>query len=311
MKKLAVALGAALVIAGVAAIHLGQQLHAQREQNASAMTRVTALESAHPAGAMAVPAINDGTRTAAPVTAVAQPGPAAAAPGARNQSPGRGADPLRALAEQLQNSPEGREFQRVMMRQTLEDEFPNLAKDLNLSPDKAGKLLDLLAKQRLDLAAEGLGQMRGGTQDRAARAEMARKREEQARAFQAELKSLLGDSYSKWNDYESAAADSRRQEYTRMGTQRLRDAITAGGPPLTDAQFQYLNSAITAEQKRIDQETRSVQQQMQRLPETNRRLVEVAAAHLNPQQLDRYRRYLQQQQEMMSAIDAMGAFDDE
>jgi hypothetical protein len=315
MKKVAIALGAALVIAGVVATYLGQELRTQREQNSTAIARVTALENRNSTGSMAAVPVGDGVQAAALIPATAAPnalsGPGATASAGRGQSVSGDADPLAQMIEQMRNSPEGQQLQRMMMRQMLEEQFPSLAKDMNLNPEKAEKLLDLLAKRRAEEAMDILGGERGGKQDRAARADQARIEAERARAYEAELKALLGDRYLGWNEYESAAMDRRREEYTRMGREQMRAAITAGGSPLTDAQFAYLNTALTAEQNRIEQETTSVQQQMQRLPETNRRLVTVAAAHLNPQQLDGFRRYLQQQQEAMSTIDAMGALPDD
>jgi hypothetical protein len=105
----------------------------------------------------------------------------------------------------------------------------------------------------------------------------------------------------------------QQQEHARVEREELRHAITADGAPLTDPQFELLDAAITAEQKRIDKEfsAMSLKQQTQRRPDTSRRLADVAAPHLNPQQLDRYRRYLQQQQDEMTAMDAMVAFPDD
>lgn len=311
MKKLAMGLGASLVVVGFAAMHLRQELHAQREENAAGMVRVAALESAYSTGSIAARPATDGIQTGALIPATAAHAePVPAAPAGHDQSAARNVDPLRAQLEQLQNNPQFLDMQRMMMRQMLEEEFPDLAKEFHLSKEKAGKLLDLLAKQRMDLAADSMSQMRGGDQDRAAREERERNRVQKEKAFEAELKALLGDDYAKWDKYEGAASQRQRDEYVRMEREELRHALNADGAPLTGPQFEQLHAAITAEQGRIDRESGglSLKQHMQRLPEFNRRLVDVAASHLNPQQLDRYRNYLQEQQEMMSDMDAMGAF---
>jgi hypothetical protein len=304
MNKLATALGALLVAIGIAAIFLWQEVRAQRAQNAAGMTHLAALESRHPDPA-AQPDHGSPTATAQVAVTTANAGQA---PAPRDPSASRGVNPLLAQVAQMRNSPEGQEYQRIMLRQRLDEEYADVAKQMNLSPDKVAKLLDLLVKRRMDLAADSSSQQSRGPQDRAARAELTRIRAERERAFEAELKYLLGDSYPKWPEYQSAAAERQQEGYIRMAKEDLRHAISSGNSPLTDAQFAYLDSAITAEQNRIDQESRgmNMQQQLQRLPETNRRLVEVAAAHLNPQQLDRYRRYLEQQQGMMSAIETLG-----
>jgi hypothetical protein len=313
MKKLAMVLGAMLVVAGVAAIYLWQELRSQHERNSEAMARVTMLESASPAGPVGAPSLSEGTQAASSPALVTQAGPAAPISTARKPASGSTVDPMMALVDQIRNSPQGQEFQRVMTRQMLEDKFPNLAKDMNLSKEKAGKLLDLLARRDLDRTLDMLDQSRGAKLDRAARDELARSSADRQRAFDAELKALLGDNHSKWNEYESAATNRQRDGYIRAAKEELRNAISSGGVPLTDAQFTYLDSAITAEQNRIDKEFMglTMQQQMQRLPEANGRLVQVASSHLNPQQLEGYKRYLQQQESMMGAMDTMGVFSDD
>ncbi len=301
MKKLATGLGVTLVIIGIAAVYLWRELDTQRQLNAAAVTRVTALESMHPAESVVASGVAGMQAAAVMPAPAAQAGQVSTAPAARGQSASRSANPLLAQAGQLRNSPEGREFQRVMMRQMLEQQYPDLAKTMNLSPENAGKLLDLLVKQRIDLAADRLSLQPGE--------EMARSLARKEQAYEAELSAMLGSSYTKWQEYQRTAMERQQAEYARVEREDMRNAISSGNAPLTDAQFQYLDSALAAEQKRIDQESRgmSLQQQLQRMPETNRRLAEVAAAHLNPQQLDRYKRYLEQQEEMAHAIDAMGA----
>lgn len=313
MKKLAIALGAVLVAAGVAAMHLGQELRAQREQNSVALAHLTALEAGNASGSMVTAPVEVGTQGA---TQIATPGAvsnalleqaAAASPG-RAQTGSGAESALKQMADKIRSSPEGQELQRMMMRQSLEEEFPNLAKDMHLTPEKVGKLLDLLTRRRMENVMDGLGGDRG-PKDRAAREELARARAERNLASEAELKALLGDNYPNWNAYEQAAQDRRREEYTRAGKEQLRSAIESGGNPLTDIQFRSLDSALDAEQKRIDQATTSIQQQMQQLPESNRRLLEVAKMHLNPQQLEGYRSYLKQLEDMMQMVGSMGLDD--
>jgi hypothetical protein len=310
MKKLAIVLGATLMVVGIAGMHLWQELRAQREQNRTEIARVTALESEHSKDLGVAQPASGGLQAATWNHATAtQTEQHSAVPATRDQSATRNGNPLRAQMEQLQNNPQFQEMQRIMLRQMLEEEFPDVAKDFHLSKEKAGKLLDLLAKQRMDLVADSMGLQRNGNPDRAAREEQQRRSAERGKAFEAELKALLGDDYAKWDEYEDAASERQQEEYALMAKEDFRHAITADGALLTDPQFEHLNAAIAAEQRRIERESGvlTLRQHMQRLPEFNRRLVDVAAPHLNLQQLDRYRRYLQEQQEMMSDMDEMGA----
>jgi hypothetical protein len=303
MKKLATALGMVLILVGTMSVLLWRQLEAERARNAEALIHVTALESM---AADHVAATPGGAGAEAPVelSAATPSGPGPGTLAAAGQSSPRGSNPLAAQIEQLRNSAEGREFQQIMMRRMLEEQYPDLAKELDLSPEKAGKLLDLLAKQRADLGSDLLGQQTGGAGDRAAREESARALARKEQAYEGELATLLGDSYKKFKEYQDEAASRQRAQYARQETESLRKAIDSGGAPLTDAQFQYLNSALASEQKRIDATSGglNMQQQVQRMAEDNRRLVEVAAAHLNPQQLERYKRYLEQRAEMVGAM---------
>jgi hypothetical protein len=302
MKKLATALGMLLILVGTMSILLWRQLETERARNAETLLHVTALESM-PADYVAATPGGAGAEAPVALSAVTPSDAGPGTPAAAGQSSPRGSNPLVAQMEQLRNSAEGREFQRVMMRRMLEEQYPDLAKELDLSPEKAGKLLDLLAKQRADLGSDLLGQV-GGAGDPAAREESARALARKEQAYEAELATLLGDTYQKFKQYQDESASRQRAQYARQETESLRNAIDAGGAPLTDAQFQYLNSALASEQKRIDATSRglNMQQQVQRMAEDNRRLVEVAAAHLNPQQLDRYKRYLQQRAEMAGAM---------
>jgi hypothetical protein len=309
MKKLAIALGGMLVVLSATAAYLWREAAAQHDQNVEAAARFSAAELAQSSGSSMQPSaqgLPDAVMTSATAPGnAAQVETAAAASAAHGRPAAAGTNPLAEAMKQLQNSPEAREMSRIMARQRLEDEYEDLAKEMNLSPDKAGKVLDLLARRQVEQGADMLNTSRG-PQDRAAREQNARAVATREQAYQSELSTLLGSSYPKWGEYQTKAEERQRAMYTRMGQEQLRDSLNASGTPLTDAQFQYLNKALEAEQNRIDRETTSLQQQIQRLPETNRRLIEVASAHLNPRQLQQYRQYLQQQQETMNMIDAMG-----
>lgn len=312
MKKLAVALGVVFFATSLFAVHLWRELRAQHEQNGQLVTRVGALETAQLAQISAP--VSREPVAQPPIVAGGQPVvalPAAAAPPAAREQSARG-QPGSLLGEvqQTLNTPEGREFMRTIMRMNLDNEFPDLARELGLTADEAEKLLDLIARQRVDLGVQGASML--GGRDPAAREQAARARAEKEQANEAELAAMLGGKYQALKDYQRTAAERQRENAARQRADQLRNAVSVGSTPLSDAQFQALNTALAAEQRRIDRESGglSMQQQVQRLPEANRRLAEVAAGHLTPEQLAGYRRYQEQQTGMASmVISAMGAME--
>jgi hypothetical protein len=214
-----------------------------------------------------------------------------------------------AALRQSLDTPQGQEYTRAMMRVNLKQRYPDLAKELGITDEEAAKFLDLLVKEGTQLASTALAMQTSGG-DRAAREEMARQMAEKEQAFEAEAAAMLGGNYSKWKEYERAAATRQREGFARQQTEQLRNAVSTESDPLSDTQFNSMQAALTAEQRRIDRESPglSMQQQVQRLPETNRRLVDVASGYLNATQLERYRRHLEQQQAMVSTmITAMDA----
>ncbi|HUG73488.1 MAG TPA: hypothetical protein VMK82_08710 [Steroidobacteraceae bacterium] len=303
MKTLAVVLGATLIVSSAVAVHLWRERGLQDDRNRQLAARVSELESTGPAQ-IAAPATEDAQLSAA----VVQGAPDGATnPAAGQQAAASNANSLLAGMQQSLNTPEGREFTRTMTRAMLENQYPDLAQTLGLSAEEAGKFLDLLAQHRVAQGLDRASLQLGNTGDRAAREEMARQLAQMEQAHEGELAAMLGGNYEKWKDYQRAAAERLRAGNARQEADQLRSAVSPRGNPLSDAGFQALSSALAAEQRRIDEDSRglSMQQQLQRLSESNRRLVDVAAAHLDATQLEGYKQHLEQQTQMARAM--MGA----
>jgi hypothetical protein len=303
VQKPVMVLGLALLVISIIAAYLWQQLRDQNAQNEQLSARLTALEPAVPAAAARVPQPQ----------AVSAPGealPAAVpvpAPTTQSQQRASDAKSLAALSRQMMETPEGREFRLVMRRQSLAREYPDVQKALNLTPEQVDKLFDVLARREVDEQSMPMSIRERGPADPAAREEMARSMAEKNKAYRAELAAALGSSYDKWDEYQLAAKQRQREGWERVAADQMRVAISSGNNSMSDAQFQAFNTAVKAEQERIDRTLRSPQQQMQSMPENNRKLIEVASAHLNPEQLAAYRRHLEQQTEMMrEAISTLG-----
>jgi len=292
-------LGLTLLVISIVAAYLWQQLREQGAQNQRLSARLTALETPVPVAgsrvqtSQATPAMSASSEAPSPPASAAAVSEPTSLPMQRSGDAGS----MAALARQMMETPGGKQLQLVMERQGLARRYPDVQAALNLSPQQVEKLFDVLARRETE-DSEDRRQPRGPI-DRAAGEEMLRKMAERDRAYRADLASVLGDSYPKWDEYQIAASQRQREGWARQAADQLRATISPGNNTLSDAQFQAFNAAVTAEQKRIDQSIRSPQQQLQNLPEANRRLVEVAVAHLNPEQLAAYRRHLEQQTEMM------------
>jgi hypothetical protein len=296
LQKLSLILGAALLVISIIAAQLWLELRAEREQGRQLLAHAPVQEPA-PAAPVADP----------PLAESVAPMPAAPAQsGTRETSPAGEANQVVAGLQETMNTPQGREFVRTMMVTMLHQEYPDLAKALNLSQAEADKLIDLLAGQRAELGMEA-GLRLAGTQDPAARQEQARQLAEKEQAIEAEVAALLGDRYPKWQEYERTAATRRRAQSASQQKNQLRAAIGSRNNPLSDAQFEPLAAALAVEQQRIDQDSRglSMQQQLQRITEDQRRLADVATVYLNAEQLERYKRHLQQQAQMARAVAGM------
>jgi hypothetical protein len=136
--------------------------------------------------------------------------------------------------------------------------------------------------------------------------EMQRRTTAMQQANEAELAATLGNKYPKWEEYQSSLQ-------VRQQVSQLKNSLGTSGSTLSDAQSQQLITALAAEQKRINQETRNnpmsgrnqqeiLEQQLERTVDSNRRLVDVASGYLNPQQLESYRRQLELQERLQRTI---------
>jgi hypothetical protein len=220
---------------------------------------------------------------------------------------------MTAMVREMIASPEGREMTRSQLRMVLPVQYPDLGKALGLSPEEVEKFYDLLASQQMDLAVDQIDLLGGGAPDPADFQEAQRRSQAKQQANEAELSAMLGNKYPQWQEYQSTLT-------VRQQVSQLQAALSPAGSSLNDAQRQQLITALAAEQKRITQENNSspatpgrtqqemMEQELQRLAETNRRLVDAASGHLNSQQLESYRRMLEQRERLQRTVmGAMGA----
>jgi hypothetical protein len=294
MKTVVVILSIALVGVGGGAIHLWRELDASRHRIDELQAQVEGLEAsarrvaAMPPVSAAPPPVGDAA-AAKPAQPADRTAALAAALAAATANSRENAEALRATMA----SPENQERARALFRSQLPVQYPDVGKALGLSPEEVERLFDMLAKQN----AERSRAISGNGPDTGAQA-LAR----QMAGEQAELASVLGDKFDRWKEYNT-------QLPTRRQLKDLGAVLNASGAPLTDAQANSLIPALASVEKETTQQRMSQAPQQGGLavlnrytPEANQRLVDAAAPHLTPQQLEAYRQMLDREAARQRAL---------
>ncbi len=301
MKKLVVILSVAIVVASGIALSFWRQLEADRRQIADLQAQLQQMQAVQQASAAALarqaPAITEQPASAeSPVAPATRPRPAAS---------GVVATAASELIKQL-TSPEGREVRRAQLRMLLPQQYPNIGKWLNLSREEEDKLFDLIARQEAERSEARLDP--AIRNNPAAQQEMTRNLQAKRQADDAELAALLGNKYPQFQEYQQTTTVHRQ-------VSQLQAMVGSGADGLSDAQARSLTTALVAEQLRINQERsgtplvaqgrslqETLQEQQRRTAENNRRLLDVAASQLNAQQLEGYRKLIEQRERASSVV---------
>jgi hypothetical protein len=184
-------------------------------------------------------------------------------------------------SQQLMQDPDYREGLATKLHFSLAQNYPNLAKELGLTPEQARNMLGILAKYQIS--------------------SMSRSQPESVddnswREQEAEIAALIGDAKNQeWKEYQ--ASMPARQRVNELGVE-----LEFVGLPLTEQQRQQLVGTIAAEQKRQSEDSQFTTpssnpdalrnpaaffEQSQR--ETNRRFLESASLYLNQSQIESLR----------------------
>ena len=271
MTKIALALAIVAIGEGAVTLHLVNQLHAEREMSQLLQARVTQLESKAPQAAQGATFIAVPTQsTLSPFTTVkkdgAPPAPAQQAIAgvitSSDVSVVNRAMPMppdqERMREQVKQSmerqaallrdPEYREAMLAQQKMGARQSNPNLARDLDLSPEQADRLFSTLAEQQLR-AMETTNPMLWNEQpDPAKMQELQRKMMDQQRANEMEVKRVLGEAkFREWQEYQSLSG-------VRWEADRVRTALANAGMPLEENLTKPLLKTLQEQQQKMMQQ---------------------------------------------------------
>lgn len=177
---------------------------------------------------------------------------------------------LKEINAQLSESPEVQERLRVRFRNGLSAQYPDIDEVLQISPEQVNRLFDLLTKQYIE-----------GRRDRNATAGSKALADRQ-KANEAQIATLLGKKYAKWPEYKAGLPG-------RVQARDLGAALIAYDIPLTDAQVEPLIAALNAVQGQLAASGGPY------TPESHRKLMDAASAHLSAEQLEVLQKLLDRQ----------------
>ena len=148
-------------------------------------------------------------------------------------------------SRKLMEDPEYRAAMRSQQKMMVAQQYPDLSVALNLSPDQADQLLELLADQQTRNMYERPPFRTDGTPDENEMREWQRQAEQRQRQNQEEMRALLGDAgMEQWKDYQGTMG-------ARQQVRQLRSVLDSSGLTLQQDQVQPLVNAIAAEQRSL------------------------------------------------------------
>ena len=127
--------------------------------------------------------------------------------------------------------------QKMFMGPMIDKQYAALFQQLNMTPEQAATLKDLLQKKMLAGADAGMSMM-DGSLDAAQRADLTKQIKSATDDYDAQLKQFLGDeNYPAFQGYEKTVPD-------RMTVSQFSDQLAGGASPLSNDQQQQLAVAM-------------------------------------------------------------------
>jgi len=144
-----------------------------------------------------------------------------------------GANPLAAMFKDPKMREMIKSSQKAFLGPMIDKQYGALLQQLNLSPDQAAALKDLLQKKMSASTDAGMSLM-DGSLDAAQRADLAKQIKSQTDDYDAQIKQFLGDeNYQAFQAYEKTTPD-------RMTVSQFNDQLAGGATALTADQQQQL-----------------------------------------------------------------------
>jgi len=238
MHKIALVLAIAAVGEGLLALHLVRQLHEERASAQALQARITELERRVPQRAGGATLVPVPTQPAAAAFTVVRPNAPAqpAQPVVANEPD---AQEIRAQMtasferqRTLLRDPEYREAMVAQQKMILMRMNPDMARDLELTPEQIDRLTTTLGEQsvRQMEAQQSFADVMTDPEALSARMEEANRRSAATRqADLAEVRKVLGDAkFGEFETYQAMAA-------ARSEASRIRESLAVAGVPLDDS----------------------------------------------------------------------------
>lgn len=293
--------GLAAVLA-IVSVHLFFELRAERAL--TGQLRMQIAESTSPAVA-ALPTKSPEVRRAeasAPASSASSNNTAAPVSAAPNSGINLNAQNAYYSEGDMMRDPEYRKARLTQARLQLKRNYTDVAEELGLTEREAEQLFDILAERQVGVNVPvSVGP--DGRVDLQAMDEANRARRDAQRRLDESLQALLGPARQpKWQEYQlSLSARSRATSMSSM--------LASSGHPLTESQLRPLTAALIAEEKYVrdtqgtsnqrptntEAMARMQEESVNRQEESNRRYLEVAAAHMTAKQLALVKEVLEQQ----------------
>jgi hypothetical protein len=257
MHKLALLLAIAAVGEGLLALHLVSQLREERASAQALQARVTELERRPPQRVSGAPSVPVTTPSAAaPFTMVKSGAPAQPPQPVTPAEPEAAAMRAQMLASferqrALLRDPEYREAMVAQQKMIMMRMNPEMARDLELTPDQMDRLYATLGEQyvRQMEAQEDLGDVATDPEGVSARMQEAnRKSAEERQANLAEIRKVLGDAkFRQFEEYMNMIG-------ARGEASRIRESLAIAGVPLDDALALPLAKVLHEHQQKLMRE---------------------------------------------------------
>jgi hypothetical protein len=192
-----------------------------------------------------------------------------------------------------------------MMHMVLLRQYPDLTKELAISQEQADQLIDVIARQQAEIAADELGVLSGEVTDPAAVRAVQSKVENRRRTADAEIATLLDSKYGDWQRYQATAA-------ARLQVARLQSVLESSNP-LSESQSKALLTIFADTQSQLITEHRNepelrgnsrqeiLVEQIKRQDMASERMFDAASPILTSPQLEIYKRSLDQLGALMRA----------